>query len=41
MQALKVNIFSNDLHFSQMIPRDNDDSFQLFPQYADKVHATL
>ncbi len=24
-----------------MIPRDNDESFQLFPQYADKVHVNL
>ncbi len=24
-----------------MIPRDNDESFKLFLQYADKVHVTL
>lgn len=34
-------MFWKYLNFSQLIPRDNDDSFQLFLQYADKVHVTL
>ncbi len=32
---------SNVFHFSQIIPQDNDDSFQLFLQYADEVHASF